>query len=400
MANGASWSLRGFPLDELAEHATFEETIWLLWHGELPDAGGARRFRAALAAQRALAGVDASRCCATAPHARRRSDGRAPHGGRHACRSASAEATAIVARVPDDRRRLLPAAPAAASRSRRAPTSATRRTTSTCSPARCRAERVRGLETYLNTVVDHGLNASTFTARVITSTGSDLVSAVVGAIGALKGPLHGGAPGPALDMVFEIGDASRAEAVLRAEDRSGREAHGLRPPRLQGPRPARRRPRAAAERLFTRAGDMSLYDAGTRGRSGRRSACSRSTSPGGGSRPTSSSTPRCSSTASASTCRSSRRPSPSAGSAAGSPTPSSSGARTASSGRNPNTPARAAGAGCPCPVAAPAPDLRASAPKLNLPLCPAERIRRRPASIHFAAARAIGHNHPFNRRHS
>ena len=76
-------------------------------------------------------------------------------------------------------------------------------------------EQVRGLETYLNTVVDHGLNASTFTARVITSTGSDLVSAVVGAIGALKGPLHGGAPGPALDMVFEIGEASRAETVMR-----------------------------------------------------------------------------------------------------------------------------------------------------------------------------------------
>src|SRR6185295_11277092 len=76
-------------------------------------------------------------------------------------------------------------------------------------------ERVRALETYLNTVVDHGLNASTFTVRVITSTGSDLVSAVVGGLGALKGPLHGGAPGPALDMVFEIGTADRAEAVLR-----------------------------------------------------------------------------------------------------------------------------------------------------------------------------------------
>ena len=84
------------------------------------------------------------------------------------------------------------------------------------------AERVRGLETYLNTVVDHGLNASTFTARVITSTGSDLVSAVVGALGALKGPLHGGAPGPALDMVFEIGEASRAEAFLRGRSRAAR----------------------------------------------------------------------------------------------------------------------------------------------------------------------------------
>jgi len=52
------------------------------------------------------------------------------------------------------------------------------------------AERVRGLETYLNTVSDHGLNASTFTARVIVSTRSDLVSAITGAVGALKGPLH------------------------------------------------------------------------------------------------------------------------------------------------------------------------------------------------------------------
>src|SRR6185503_16045061 len=83
------------------------------------------------------------------------------------------------------------------------------------------AELVRGLETYLNTVVDHGLNASTFTARVIASTGSDLVSAITGAIGALKGPLHGGEPGPALDMVFEIVDASRAEEVLRRKIESG-----------------------------------------------------------------------------------------------------------------------------------------------------------------------------------
>jgi len=118
---------------------------------------------------------------------------------------------------------------------------------------------VRGLETYLNTVVDHGLNASTFTARVITSTGSDLVSAVVGAIGALKGPLHGGAPGPALDMVFEIGDASRAEVVLRRKIEGGEKLMGF------GHRVYKvRDPRAdvlgaAAERLFTRAGDMSLY---------------------------------------------------------------------------------------------------------------------------------------------
>jgi citrate synthase len=79
------------------------------------------------------------------------------------------------------------------------------------------AELVRGLDAYLTTVADHGLNASTFTARVIASTAADFVSADTGAIGALKGPLHGGAPGPALDMVFEIGDAARAESVLRAK---------------------------------------------------------------------------------------------------------------------------------------------------------------------------------------
>src|SRR5215217_7244188 len=77
------------------------------------------------------------------------------------------------------------------------------------------AEFTRALETYLNTVSDHGMNASTFAARVIVATRSDFVSAVVGAIGALKGPLHGGAPGPALDVVFEIGDASRAEVYLQ-----------------------------------------------------------------------------------------------------------------------------------------------------------------------------------------
>jgi citrate synthase len=121
-------------------------------------------------------------------------------------------------------------------------------------------ELVRGLETYLNTVVDHGLNASTFTARVIASTGSDLVSAVTGAIGALKGPLHGGAPGPALDMVFEIGDASRAEEVLRRKIESGERLMGFghRVYKVRDPRADVLA--AAAERMFARAGDMHLYN--------------------------------------------------------------------------------------------------------------------------------------------
>jgi citrate synthase len=70
----------------------------------------------------------------------------------------------------------------------------------------------KALDIYLATIADHGFNASTFTARVVASTRAGLISAVLAALCALKGPLHGGAPGPVLDMLDEIGEASRAEA--------------------------------------------------------------------------------------------------------------------------------------------------------------------------------------------
>ena len=86
---------------------------------------------------------------------------------------------------------------------------------------------MKALETYLATVSDHGMNASTFTARVIASTGSDAVSAVVGAVGALKGPLHGGAPGPVLDMLDAIGTPAHAAGWLEAELIAGRRIMGM-----------------------------------------------------------------------------------------------------------------------------------------------------------------------------
>jgi citrate synthase len=89
------------------------------------------------------------------------------------------------------------------------------------------AAAARALDAYLVTVTDHGMNASTFTARVVASTGSDLVSAVVAAIGALKGPLHGGAPGPVLDMLDAIGEPAQAEAWLEAELAAGRRLMGM-----------------------------------------------------------------------------------------------------------------------------------------------------------------------------
>ncbi len=79
----------------------------------------------------------------------------------------------------------------------------------------------RAVEQYLILTMDHGFNASTFTARVIASTGADLGSCLVGAIGALSGPLHGGAPSRALQTLDEIGTEERAYDYLRDKVASG-----------------------------------------------------------------------------------------------------------------------------------------------------------------------------------
>ena len=71
-------------------------------------------------------------------------------------------------------------------------------------------QSAEALDRYLVTILDHGLNASTFTARVIGSTQADMKQAVLGAMGALSGPLHGGAPGPVLDMIDAIGTPEQA----------------------------------------------------------------------------------------------------------------------------------------------------------------------------------------------
>ena len=99
---------------------------------------------------------------------------------------------------------------------------------------------VRALDAYLVTVIDHAMCASTFTARVIASTASDLISAIVGAVGALKGPLHGGAPGPVLDMLDAIGAPAHAEAWLTEELAAGRRIMGMghRVYRVRDPRAA------------------------------------------------------------------------------------------------------------------------------------------------------------------
>ena len=132
------------------------------------------------------------------------------------------------------------------------------------------AARSRALDAYFVTVLDHGLNASTFAARVVASTHSDLVSALVAGIGALKGPLHGGAPGPVLEMLEAIGRPERARQYLDAELASGRRIMGMghRIYRQRDPR-ALVLERAASElerALAASDGEQSERDARLRGR--------------------------------------------------------------------------------------------------------------------------------------
>ena len=83
------------------------------------------------------------------------------------------------------------------------------------------------IERYLTSTIDHGFSASTFTARVIASTGADLGACLVGAIGALSGPIHGGAPSRALELLDEIGSPERARSVIESKVQRGERIMGF-----------------------------------------------------------------------------------------------------------------------------------------------------------------------------
>ncbi|CAO5150045.1 Citrate synthase [Frankia sp. AiPs1] len=107
--------------------------------------------------------------------------------------------------------------------------------------------QVRAIERYLICTIDHGFNASTFTARVIASTGADLVACVVGAIGALSGPLHGGAPSRALDTLDAIGTPERIDPWIREHVLAGDRIMGFGHPVYRTEDPRSRMLRGIAE---------------------------------------------------------------------------------------------------------------------------------------------------------
>jgi citrate synthase len=228
--------IAGHDVEALAGRASFEDVCALLWDGALPDAAGAERARQALAEGRARAFQELPRVrpaleTPDAMDALRGAVGMLPaaFAEPHLVTGALGVFVAAHARIAAG---LAPIAPDARA--------------SQAADLLCMlglhddGPRARGLDAYLVTVVDHGLNASTFAARVVASTGSDLLSAVVAALGALKGPLHGGAPGPVLDMLDAVGAPERAEAWLEGELAAKRRIMGMghRVYRVRDPRAA------------------------------------------------------------------------------------------------------------------------------------------------------------------
>ncbi|MGM9469378.1 bifunctional 2-methylcitrate synthase/citrate synthase [Streptomyces murinus] len=218
-----SLTYRGYPVQDLAARRSFEEVAYLLWYGELPDAGQLRAFQAR---ERALRPLDrtTAELLARLPETCHPMDvlrtavsffgAEDPTEDDGSLAANRAKSLTLLAKLPtvvaaDQRRRTgldpIPPDPGLGY---------AENFFHMCFGTVPDPETVRCFEISLVLYAEHSFNASTFTARVVTSTLSDLYSAVTAAIGALKGPLHGGANEAVMHMLKEIGDPRRAEEWL------------------------------------------------------------------------------------------------------------------------------------------------------------------------------------------
>src|SRR5215469_7655169 len=169
---------RGYPVQELAEHCQFEEVAWLIWNGELPKAEELGDFMAAARRQRAISLTAKIPTIVAAFHRSRKGQEFIPP--RSDLGFVENFFNMVFGGVP------VP-------------------------------EVVKAFEVSMILYAEHGFNASTFTARTVVSSLSDIYSGVVGGIASLKGPLHGGANEAVMRMLLEIGEPSRArEWLLKA----------------------------------------------------------------------------------------------------------------------------------------------------------------------------------------
>jgi citrate synthase len=229
-------TLRGYDVSELSGRVTFEEVAYLLWHGKLPNQSEYDALSAEMRGARELPAPAMVALRELSPHAQ----------GMHVLRMGAAMLSVGDDDVDDlspesnQRRaaRLQAQMPALVAHTWRIGQG---KEIVPPKPEHGLAQgflymlegeepdpaRVDALNAYLVAVSEHGLNASTFTGRVVVSTNSDMVSALTAAICSLKGPRHGGVPGPVLKMLNEIGSPDKADAFIRNELASGRRIMGF-----------------------------------------------------------------------------------------------------------------------------------------------------------------------------
>jgi citrate synthase len=222
---------RGYDIHDLTANLTFEEVAYLLWYGELPTRTQLDDLKKQLSAERAIP-ANLKAMIRNLPRSSNTLD---------VLRTAiSTLGTGVPLKKPDISDAItitakIPTINAAFDRLRRGqePVDPLPELGHAANyihmltgkePDSIKADT---LNKYLILLADHGMNSSTFTARVVASTWSDMYSAITAAIGALKGPLHGGAPAPVLQMLKDIGSPDRAESRIRNELKAGRRLMGF-----------------------------------------------------------------------------------------------------------------------------------------------------------------------------
>lgn len=219
-----SLTYRGYPVQDLAQHCTFEEVAYLLWHGELPSKKQLASFRRSERRRREIS-KDHIAVIKRFPNSAHPMDtirtsvsylgtAEVAWGGEPRDMDLG-RSMDLLAKIPTmiatdyrfrkGKRRIAP----------RTDLSMAENFFYMCFGMVPPDEVVRAFDISLILYAEHSFNASTFAARVVSSTRADLYSAVVGGIGALKGPLHGGANEAVMHMLLEIGHPKNAESWLR-----------------------------------------------------------------------------------------------------------------------------------------------------------------------------------------
>jgi citrate synthase len=218
-------SYRGYSIEDLARHATFEEVAYLLLYGELPNASQLESFRGRLSESAEVPThiIDAVRrfppAASTMDVLRSAASMLAhwdPEVGDNSHDANIRKAERLLAQLPvvmAARHRLKQGMEPVAAEPGRSLAENCLHMLFRGDPT---AAHIKAMDVSLILYAEHEYNASTFTARVIVSTLSDLHSGITGAIGALKGPLHGGANEKVMDVLSAVGDKENAEAWIRS----------------------------------------------------------------------------------------------------------------------------------------------------------------------------------------